>query len=60
MNNQEQDSNWIKCLEMALYYNPQSVEEQIKIATILYESDKELNNKNKTILEKALNKVFKL
>ena len=56
INNQEQ--KWVKCLEMALYYKPQDVEEQIKIATILYESGKELDNKNKTILQKALDKIL--
>lgn len=48
---------WLQCLQMALAYNPESAEEQIKIATALYESDKELNNKNKTFLEKTLERI---
>jgi hypothetical protein len=55
MNDQELKSYWIECLQMALYYNPQDTEEQIRIATILYESDKEL--KNKAVLQKALDKI---
>ncbi len=81
INTQEQSSKWTKCLEMALYYKPRDVEEQIKIATVLYESeilyecdkvlytteqkrkmleemlDKLGDNKNKTILQKALDKI---
>jgi hypothetical protein len=28
---------WLKCLQMALYYKPQNIEEQMKMATSLYE-----------------------
>jgi hypothetical protein len=37
MNDKEQSLEWKKCLEMALYYKPEGIEEQTKIATNLYE-----------------------
>jgi hypothetical protein len=60
LDNQEIKLYWMQCLEMALYYNPISPEEQIEIANILYKSSLDLdnNNKNKNILERALEKTM--
>lgn len=58
LDNQEIKSYWIECLGMALYYKPESPEEQIAIANILYKAGFNLlNSKDKNILEKALEKI---